>query len=747
MRKLMWFALGFLCACVVGTYAFSSYSWGLVSVLLLFSIVLVGATHWMRWLRIFAVLLLSFSVGAGWFLAYDSVYLSYARELDSKTESCTIEVSDYPADTKYGEKVEGILKCNGMQYSVLVYLDEQAQCQLGDQLTGRFLFSFTADAQEDSVSYRRSEGIFLIATQKGEISVESSDALAFYQYPAKMRKDIANRLDSVFSSEAAGFAKALFLGDRSGVSYEMNTAFKLSGISHIIAVSGLHVSILFSFIYLLCGRKRVLVFLLGYPALILFAAITGFTPSVTRACIMQGLMLLAMLTEKEYDPPTALGFAVLIMTAANPMVVASISFQLSVGCMTGIFLFSDKIRNWLADRMGREKGKSITNRLKSWFAVSISVSLGASIVTTPLVAIHFGAVSLVSLLTNLLVVWIVSYVFYRIFLIAILGFISAGFAQVVAWLVTGPILAIIGWSTLLSKLPLSAVYTESPYTVIWLLGCYLMLIVFLCANKKPVLLYICTCMVTLCACLMAAWLEPSLDECRVTAINVGQGQSILLQAQGKNYLVDCGGSSDTQTSDTVAETLLSQGIYRLDGIVVTHYDLDHAGGVPYLLSRIEVDKVYLPAVIDDSGLLNKIRGMVPGDCTFVSGDMVFQLGQERMTIFGPENLNFGNESSLCVLFQSENCDILITGDRGTLGEALLMHRGDLPEVDVLVAGHHGSADSTGEALLAAVRPRYVMISVGKNSYGHPAPELLQRLSDYDCEILRTDQLGTIIFRG
>ena len=116
-------------------------------------------------------------------------------------------------------------------------------------------------------------------------------------------------------------------------------------------------------------------------------------------------------------------------------------------------------------------------------------------------------------------------------------------------------------------------------------------------------------------------------------------------------------------------------------------------------------------------------------------------------IYAPVFPGNSNENSLCILFDTEKCDILITGDRNGFGERSLLRHGDIPDVDVLVAGHHGSKNATCEELLAAVRPEIVCISVGKdNSYGHPAPETLQRLQRYGCSVYRTDQNGSIIIR-
>ena len=181
---------------------------------------------------------------------------------------------------------------------------------------------------------------------------------------------------------------------------------------------------------------------------------------------------------------------------------------------------------------------------------------------------------------------------------------------------------------------------------------------------------------------------------------------------------------------------------------MTHYDEDHAGGITNLLTRISADRVYLPNHEEGEAVGNEIREMVNDAAVLVEQDFQLSFGTSKMQIFAPEMVEMGNESSICVLFSGKNCDILITGDRGTLGEALLMQRVDLPKLDLLIAGHHGSGGSTGDKLLAETEPEYVFISVGEgNRYGHPADELLNRLAMYGCLVYRTDLNGTIVFRG
>ncbi len=750
MRKLMWFAIGFGTACAVGAYFYPEKLHIIAAAALAFGVLLTAASHWFCAVRSLAIVILAFSLGAGWFLIYDCAVLSNARTLDGRSAAMDITATDYSTVSDYGCKVSGAVTVQDRQYAVVVSLDEVISCKPGDILRGTFSFRFTAAGSEKDPTYHRSEGVFLLAYPVGAVSHIALEEIPAEFFPQKLRMSIIQRIDSLFPQDAAAFAKALILGDRSGIDYETSTAFKVSGISHIVAVSGLHVSILFSLAALLFGKRRVILFFLGIPLLALFAAVTGFTPSVVRACIMQALMLTALLVNKEYDPPTALAFAALIMLVINPMVIISISFQLSFGCMIGIFLFSERIFNWLMDakRLGRWKRKRILGIFIRWIARSVSVTYSAGVITTPLVAVYFGTVSLVSVLTNLLVVWLITYIFYGVLLACGVSLLGLFAGRIAAWLTVYPIRFVLGTVKVLASIPMAAVYTKSIYIVVWLVICYVLLVVFLLMKRKPVLVFGCLSALCLCVCLVFSWVEPLLDSCRLTVLDVGQGQCLLLQSDGKTFLIDCGGSSDTGSADIAAETLLSQGIDALDGVIVTHYDRDHAGGVAKLLTRIKADTVYLPALVDEDGYSVQIRNAANGSVVLVSEDFSLCYGSTSISVYAPESYHLSNDSSLCVLFQRENCDILITGDRGSLGELLLLHRTALPTLDVLIAGHHGSDGSTGERLLEQTKPRYVMISVGKNNrYGHPSDKLLERLNRYGCIVLRTDLYGTIIYRG
>ena len=748
MRRLMWLTIGFAAACALSVYILP------VSVLLWVAIptAVLGAVGYFLARntkgKIAVFLCLGLAIGFGWFYVFDAQHLAPARALDGQIVEMTLEVTDYSFDSNYGVTVDGRAEVNGKTYQLRTYLHQKEAVSPGTLITGKFELRYTAPGGNKGATYHSGNGILLLAYQEEIRQIIPPQEKSIRYFAPYMRQELEQLLQRLFPEDILPFAKALLLGDTTGLSYGTNTDLVLSGIRHVAAVSGLHVSILFAMVYFVSGRRRDLTILLGVPVLLLFAALSGFSPSIMRASMMQLLMLLALLFRKEYDPPTGLAFAALLMLCGNPLVITSVGFQLSVASVAGIFLFSGRIGNWCLEKLERKKRNKKIHRFFTRLITSASISLGAMLTTTPLTAFYFGSVSLISPVTNLLCLPMVTVFFCGIIAACVLGAVWMPLGIVSAWMISWVARLILGIAHILATIPLAAVYTESIYIVLWLVLCYVLLAVFwISSQKRPAILGFCAA-ISLCLALLASWAEPMLDDYRVTVLDVGQGQCVLLQSGGRTYMVDCGGSYDDDAADIAAATLLSQGITQLDGLIVTHYDADHVGGAVHLLSRVPAKVLILPVDEEEKRFETQLLDIHPGEV--IRGDRNIQIawGDSTISILASEYFGNSNETSLCVLFQKEECDILITGDRGILGETILLHAADIPELDVLIAGHHGSSGSTGEALLAAAKPKQVLISVGANNpYRHPSKTTLARLEAYGCQVRRTDLEGTIIIRG
>lgn len=749
MRKLMLFAIGFTAAVAAGIYLLSGI-WFLLFVLFFLILGLTALLLSGRSSRIAGVILLGCSVGFLWTWGFESLFLSTAKACDDQTIMLSLEAADYGFYPSYGETFDGRVTLDGKKYKVRCYLREKWQIEPGDIVSGEFRLRYTGKGGEEDATYHPGDGIFLLAYEEDSVSVEKCEELPLVTYPSLWRNGLQKKITALFPEDTAGFAKALLLGDTTELTYSQDRSLKVSGIRHIAAVSGLHVSILFSLILLAFGRRRGLHVIIGIPVLFLFAAITGFSPSILRACVMQSLIILALFFNKEYDPPTALAFSALVILAVNPAAITSVGFQLSAGCTVGIVGFGEKIHGYLLS-LGKlkqySKGKTFRAKGIRWVVGSVSVTLSAMAVTTPLCAGYFGMVSTIGILTNLLTLWVISGIFYGIMLACSIGFLwiplGSWIAGVVSWLIR----YVLWIAQLLAGFPLAAIYTDSVYTYLWLVFAYLLLGLLYYSKKKQPGLTAAAIAAGLCVCVALSWLEPRTDDVRVSVIDVGQGQSILLQAQDRYYLADCGSERSHMAADSTINYLMSQGIFRLDGLILTHYDKDHAGGVLELMEFVDVDRLYLPDTYDDNRLREALEHHCPEKITWITEPAVIPLSRGMIQLFPAQVPSDDNESSMCILFQPENCDILITGDRSGKGERELLEATQLPLLELLVIGHHGSASATSRELLSQTQPVQAVISVGENNpYGHPTDAVLSRLEEGGCAVYRTDKQGTVVFR-
>lgn len=747
MRLLVWICLGFSAGCGLGAWWLrgAALVWTAVAAL---GLMIPAVWFRNRWkpLGAAALVLLGLALGCGVFRGYESRVLAPLGSLDGQTTVIALTASDYSKPTDYGVSVEGTIRAGGRDYRVLLYLDEPWEITPGDMIQLPARLRFTDEGGSMEPTYHRTNGILLLAYQE-DAGVVLPGEPEWYHQPAVWRRSLSNLLDRCFPADTRGFARALLLGEKSGLSEDTALSFRLAGLSHIVAVSGLHLSFFFGTIFLLTGKRRWLTALVGIPSVVLFAAVAGFTPSVTRAAGMQILMMLALACNREYDAPTALSVAVMAMLCMNPLVIASAGFQMSVASVAGILLLYPIWWKKLGGEQAR-KGKNLSRKILRGGISAVSLSLGASVPVLPLVAGYYDTVSLVSVVANLLVVPVVSVIFYGICLVCLLGSVWPVMGTAAAWLVSWLMRYVFAAAEFLGGFPLSAVYTGSVYILIWLAFCYGILAWLLWGKPNRQWPWICACVAGFCLALLLSWSEPLMSSYRVTVLDVGQGQCILLQSRGTTFMVDCGGDSDAQAGDKAAQALLTMGITRIDGLILTHYDRDHCGGVPRLASRITIDRIYLPRTEDTDGLLPDVLAATEtAERMWVDTDTDIFFRDCRIRIFAPDSGKSGNESCAAVLFQREKCDTLITGDTNAAGERELLRKGELPDLELLIVGHHGSADSTSAELLYRTAPDAAIISVGRNNpYGHPRQEILNRLERYGIAVFRTDLSGDIMFK-
>ena len=300
----------------------------------------------------------------------------------------------------------------------------------------------------------------------------------------------------------------------------------------------------------------------------------------------------------------------------------------------------------------------------------------------------------------------------------------------------------------LAALPFAALSTQSVYLKLWLALVYALLLLYLLGRgeKKRPLVPLGLGTAGLCAALVFQAASHTAGRLTVSVLDVGQGLSVALLSGGRAALVDCGGTGADNPGDTAADYFQSLGLSRIDLVVLTHYHEDHAGGIPELLERLEVGLLVLPDVEEDDPLRREITALAEEkgiETLFLAEDADVTFGESALRIYAPLGSGGANEEGLSVLCTAGDFDGLITGDMNDTVEKRLVKYGSLPDLELLVAGHHGSKYATSEELLLATRPELAVISVGYNTYGHPAPETERPLAAAGCAIYRTDWSGTV----
>jgi len=746
MRKLALFAFSFAAA-VLACQALALTGWTLG----VLALGLVLGVLFARDMNRFRLILVSIGVAAGffWNAFYDELFVEPARALDGLTMPVTGEVTGDPDETEYGLYVRLRIKTDGaISIPALLCLDEKALALApGDVVTLTAELTFADTRYGEKTDYYLARGIFIRAYQAGQVTVASDGRGALRYAPARLAKAVREKIAEIFPKSAAGFITAILTGDTSGMDEAYQSALSKSGASHIVAVSGMHVSYLVGFLRFFLRRKRRAA-LVSIPVVLLFLAFVGFTPSAVRAGILQIFLLSAPLLRRESDPVTALGAALLCMLVQNPCAVTHVGLQLSFAASLGMTLMAEPVEAALSARARKFKRNQLA-AIQRFVIASVSSSVAVAVCTAPITALHFDTISILAPVTNLLILWMLSAMFCGAVIAVAAGFLWTPLGVLAAWPVSWGAAYIKLVCTGVARLPFTVLYTVNDYIRIWLGAVYLIFGAYLpWKERKRPILPVALSTALLCLCLVLGTAEADAGTLTAAVLNVGQGQCVVLSGGGRNVVVDCGGQKDA--GEMAAKYLFSRNAYRVDLLVLTHFDTDHINGVQSLMERLPVDALAMPVPSGEAAVDEIIEAARTLDIpvTYISETTAFTLGGRQVTIYGPVGMRSSNDRGISVLYSAGQFDVLVTGDLSGEMEQRLIKLESLPDIEVLVIGHHGSKYSTSETLLAAVLPEAAIISVGAgNSYGHPAEETIRRLLDFGTYIYRTDLEGTVIVRA
>lgn len=700
-------------------------------------------------LRIFLIAAgLSVSLAYNW--AYVQLVQTPAEALAGTTQTdVTMTLCDFPVSTEYGAKATVLLHRKGLNSVKAVYYGTADLLDLapGWTVTDDVRLKSASHIREDDITAFTSRGVFLLAYSDGAVQTGRGTADSVRWLPRRTAQALKEQIARLYSGDTSGFLTAIITGDTGSISEEASTDLREAGIYHILSVSGMHCAFLLSMVTFLTGRhRRRLAAGIAIPLLVFYTLLTGAQPSMVRSSIMLTFLLLAPLFGRDSDPPTAMASALLVILLQNPFAAASVGLQLSFGAVAGLY--------WVAPGLNRlflETEKQ-HGRAKRFLSATVASSLGATVFTAPLCAYYFNIFWLVSPLSNLLCLWAATLIFTIGLPVAALSFLVPLAAKILGLSVWALIWYLLGMTHLLVKIPYHAVYFSNSYLKYWLLYLYVLfgtayLIKPPARRKYAVAAALAA--VSLLVTVQLGRLQYSRDGLDIMVLDVGQGESVLLSSKGSFALVDCGSKNSWYSpGDIAVDQLRSMGCSQLDYLMLTHYDSDHIDGVTQMLTRMTVRRLLLPDTQDDAGLRQVITSAAEQNdiqVEYVTQETRYALGETELTIYPPlgTDPDVDNDQGLTMLATCRAFDLLVTGDMSAKTEQTLISTYALPDIEALVVGHHGSKSSTSEALLDTLHPEVAAISVGSNSYGHPTPQTLHRLTKAGVAVYRTDRQGTI----
>lgn len=688
-----------------------------------------------------------------WCGAFRAVFFAPAEALDGRRCAVTAVVSESARATDYGAYLPCWVIGEGAPVKATLYGDrELLELRPGDRVTAVCDCAQTALQEETRFTPAAARGVFLTLKPRSALEIQRAKAVPWWCAPTYWGQRLSEIIQSVFPADVSGLLAALVTGDKTALDPGVRTDLARAGVAHLVAVSGMHVCFLVSFLTLFTGldpRKR---FWLCMPVVVFFALAVGATPSVLRACIFQLAFLLAELTGREEDSWTTITGALALLLLLDPFSAGNVGLQMSFAAVMGIAVVTPRAYARLSrlrlPQGGRWSGWCNWALARLWQL--FAASLGAMIFTVPLSAWYFGTISLFAPLTNLLVLPVASVLFAGALVVGLVGMLWSAAA---VWL--GALLAWLGRYVLwvarsLSAFPYCAVSCQGYYPIA-LAGGYALALVALCwksQRRRGWVFLLCGAAMVLCAVAATRW---SFTAPRLTlaVLDVGQGQSVLLCSQGQTALIDCGGNGQTDAGDVCADYLADRGVATLDTLILTHYHTDHTNGLDALFRRLHVRQLILPRMDRDPETQAHILDLARregAEVMWLSQDTDLALGDAELTVFAPLGDGGANEEGASIQVRWDGYAGLITGDMNAVVERALVDHGGLGQCQVLVAGHHGSNYASGDDLLNAIRPETVLISVGENPYGHPGDETLDRLTRHGAAIRRTDQEGTLTVR-
>ena len=630
----------------------------------------------------------------------------------------------------------------------------------------------------------------------GTIKADSIEILAknsnnpIFTFANNINLKIKENINKLIPEKYSAIFTGLILGDTSKVEEEVNDDFKIANISHVLAISGMHITYIVIGIELLLkkgiGKRKTRI--ITIIILVMYMFITGFAPSVVRASIMGIIMLISKLIHRKNDIWTSISLSLLILLIYNPFLILNVGLQLSYLGTIGIVCFNKNVYNFL--RKLKIRNKKIRYKINRKFILfmdkikeMLSVTLSAQIVILPILLFNFNILGIYFFISNILVSIIIGPIIIVGFVCILISFISIEIAKILSIFMSVGIQILISISEI-SHLPFSKIYIPTPK--VWQIVSYYICVIvinriYIAFNsKKPDFTSIRirnlvallkfkfrqnrnkVLKVLIVLVSLVFILNTIPEKLKIHFVDVGQGDcTFITTPQNKTILIDGGGSMSEEYDvgkSTLLPYILDRGYTKLDYVFISHFDQDHVGGILTILEELRVGQVYISKQEQDSENYQKflkivedkkikVKVLKQGDCLKIEKNLYFDI---LWPIEEQIQENVLNNNAMVMKLRYGKFSMLFTGDIEAIAEEKILdfykEKGEsILKSDVLKVAHHGSKTSTTQSFFEKVNPKICLIGVGKNNmFGHPTTEVLERING--TKIYRTDENGEIILK-
>lgn len=629
----------------------------------------------------------------------------------------------------------------GKRVRVLLYLSTDDQRYRGQVLEGECALT---DISNDMIDRYWLQGVSKKASLK-EFGVGEPP------FPMDVLIDVRKRAIDLFAQHcggSTGILQALVCGFRPTIRDDGTyDEFKTCGIAHIVAVSGAHLAIvamLLLALLKLMRLPRMMTVAIEVAFLLMYLVFAGIPISAVRAVVMVVLSMTSFLARRRAFSLNSLAVCMLVFIIASPGVSVSISFFLSAGSVLGISVFAPLFKGLLTTQ---------SETVSAVVTDPLSLTLASNVMTLPASAALFSQLSLIAPMANIVVAPLFSLACIAGLACVLIGLLIAPLAGAFMGLAALCVMPLACSVDIMSKMPYACIAVAPPFELMAALSCALAAALWLgwyrlrgrlLKSAVPLLAIICAILVII----------PADHGNRISMLDVGQGDSFLIESAGSAVLVDTG-NKDTLLREAIAQ----REIRHLDGVIITHPDSDHCESLASLLGYVNVDRIFVARDLLDCGcghcaeLVDAVGRAGPGKVTGLDVGDSLRVGNFTLEVIWPYAFQDGggNGDSLTLL---ATCDAdadgipdmraLFCGDAESEQLKEMARLGTLRDLDILKVGHHGSRAALTDELVDVMTPRIALIGVGaKNRYGHPNEETLEHLERSDAVVYRSDLHGSV----